>query len=151
MRRNAGSASWMRAQPNLTPYLRKIHPSSYPNYAIADASAAIKIVHADMRVVSIGVGTYPEPKPSFWAGLIKKNLVSVQLLQKTLEINTQSMDQLRKLLFANVPTVRISDTFERPEMATDLLEHNLEKLNILHQRGRDSFAAHEAQLKAFLL
>jgi predicted acylesterase/phospholipase RssA len=120
-------------------------------YAIADASAAMKIVHADMRVVSIGVGTYPEPNPSFWDGLIRKSLVSVQLLQKTLEINTQSMDQLRKLLFSDVPTVRISDTFERPEMATDLLEHNLEKLSILHQRGRDSFAAHEAQLKVFLL
>ena len=120
-------------------------------YAIADASAAMKVVHSDMRVVSVGVGTYPEPKPSFWAGLIKNNLISVQLLQKTLEINTQSMDQLRKLLFADVPTVRVSDTFERPEMATDLLEHNLEKLSVLHQRGRDSFAAHEAQLKAFLL
>ena len=53
--------------------------------------------------------------------------MSVQLLQKTMEINTQSMEQLRNILFKDVPTVRISDTFEQPEMATDLFEHNLHK------------------------
>jgi hypothetical protein len=36
-----------------------------------------------------------------------------------------------------VPTVRISDTFEQPEMATDLFEHNMAKLNILRQRGSE--------------
>jgi hypothetical protein len=81
----------------------------------------------------------------------KKYLVSVQLLQKTLEINTQSMDQLRTILFKNVPTIRISDTFERPEMATDLMEHDLTKLNLLRQRGRDSFASREPALREFLL
>jgi hypothetical protein len=78
-------------------------------------------------------------------------LLSVQLLQKTLEINTQSMDQLRHVLFRHVPTVRISDTFEQPEMATDLFEHDLKKLNILLQRGSESFAKHEAKLREFLL
>ena len=76
--------------------------------------------------------------------------MSVQLLQKTLEINTQSMDQLRHVLFRNIPTVRISDTFEQPEMATDLFEHNMTKLNILRQRGGESFAKHEATLKDYL-
>ncbi|ANI80314.1 hypothetical protein [Sphingobium sp. EP60837] len=103
-------------------------------------------------MVSIGVGVYPSPKKSmfsmmYWA----KYLQSVQLLQKTLEINTQSMDQLRAILFKDVPTVRISDTFDQPEMATDLFEHDLRKLNILRQRGRESFAKAEATLKDFLL
>ncbi len=80
-----------------------------------------------------------------------KRIVSVQLLQKTLEINTQTMDQLRVVLFKDIPTVRINDTFERPEMATDLLEHNLDKLNTLRQRGSESFASREAQLREFLL
>jgi hypothetical protein len=70
---------------------------------------------------------------------------------KTLEINTQSMDQLRHVLFRHIPTIRISDTFEQPEMATDLFEHDLQKLNILRQRGSESFAKHEAQLKKFLM
>jgi hypothetical protein len=82
--------------------------------------------------------------------LAKKYLVSVQLLQKTLEINTQSMDQLRAVLFKDVPTIRISDTFEQPEMATDLMEHNMDKLNLLRQRGRESFASREVALRTLL-
>lgn len=116
-------------------------------YAIADGIKITNGVGANLRVLSIGVGTYPEPNYKFfslmrWAKYIK----SVQLLQKTLEINTQSMDQLRQILFKHVPTVRISDTFSTPEMATDLFEHDLNKLNILRQRGTESFAKREAEL-----
>lgn len=120
-------------------------------YAIADAKIALKIDPQNMRILNVGVGVYPEPKPGFKMWFAKKYLVSVQLLQKTLEINTQSMDQLRSILFKDVPTIRISDTFERPEMATDLMESNLDKLNILHQRGRESFASREAELRNFLM
>lgn len=121
-------------------------------YAIADALNALNKNRSELRVVNVGVGVYPEPPPSslkMW--LAKKYLVSVQLLQKTLEINTQSMDQLREILFMDIPTIRISDTFERPEMATDLMEHDLSKLNMLRQRGGESFAKYESQLKNFLI
>lgn len=120
-------------------------------YAIADAVIAMKMAHADLRVVSVGVGVYPEPPVPFKMWLAKKFLLSVRLLQKTLEINTQSMDQLRAILFKDILTIRISDTFDKPDMATDLFEHNLEKLNILRQRGSESFASREVQLKEFLL
>lgn len=120
-------------------------------YAIADAITALRRERRDVRVVSVGVGVYPEPKPAILMRLARKYLVSLQLLQKTLEMNTQSMDQLRAILFGDISTVRISDTFERPEMATDLMEHNLEKLNTLRQRGSESFASREADLRRFLL
>lgn len=120
-------------------------------YAIADAVHALKRDRHDIRIVSVGVGVYPEPKPPFWMRLAKRYVVSVELLQKTLEINTQSMDQLRQVLFHDVPTVRISDTFAQPEMATDLLEHDLAKLDVLFQRGRESFASREKQLREYLL
>jgi patatin-like phospholipase/acyl hydrolase len=118
-------------------------------YAIAEAVAALGVKPEDISVLSVGVGVYPEPKPPLKMRLAKKYIVSIQLLQKTLEINTQSMDQLRTVLFKETPTIRISDTFAEPEMATDLMEHDLEKLNILRQRGRESFASREAELKAF--
>jgi hypothetical protein len=119
-------------------------------YAIADAVAALKRAPSDLRVVNVGVGVYPQPR-NFLLSLVKRvPFNSIELLQKTLEINTQSMDQLRKVLFKDVPTVRISDTFERPEMATDLLESDLDKLNILRQRGRESFASREQELKNLL-
>ena len=120
-------------------------------YAIADATMALKLPPEAIRVVSVGVGVYPSPKQS-WFSKTKwaQKLISVQLLQKTLEINTQSMDQLRHILFHHVPTVRISDTFEQPEMATDLFEHDMKNLNILRQRGSESFARHESTLRSFL-
>lgn len=120
-------------------------------YAIADAVHALQSDRRDIRLVSVGVGIYPDPKPSLLMRLAKKYLVSVQLLQKTLEINTQSMDQLRQILFHDIPTIRISDSYATPEMATDLLEHDLKKLDILFQRGRESFASREKQLREYLI
>lgn len=119
-------------------------------YAIADAVHALKRAREDVRIVSVGCGVYPEPKKlSMW--FAKNFLYGVELLQKTLEINTQSMDELRRVLFHDVPTIRISDTFNQPAMATDLLEHDISKLNVLFTRGRESFSVHEKQLATFLL
>jgi uncharacterized protein len=113
---------------------------------------ALKLPHEHIRVVSIGVGTYPAPKQPWYSKTrLSQMLTSVQLLQKTLEINTQSMDQLRHILFKDIPSIRISDTFEQPEMATDLFEHDMKKLNILRQRGAESFARNESDLKRLLL
>jgi predicted patatin/cPLA2 family phospholipase len=119
-------------------------------YALADAISALKKNPADIRVVNVGVGVYPQPKSNFIIEYIKKFYI-IELLQKTLEINTQSMEQLRAVLFKDVPAVRISEKFDRPEMATDLMEHDLKKLNLLRQRGRDSFADNEKLLREFLL
>lgn len=117
-------------------------------YAIADAVIALKRLHPDLRVVSIGVGVYPEPRR--WNSWVAKCFLSVQLLQKTLNINTFSMEQLRTILFKDIWTVRINDTFERPEMATNFMESDLTKLDMLYQRGGESFAYHESALKDLL-
>lgn len=117
-------------------------------YAIADATMGLKLPPEHVRVLNVGVGVYPEPKHS-WFNATKwlRMLPSVRLLQKTLEFNSQSMDQLRGVLFPDVATVRIGETFERAEMATDLFEHNMTKLNILRQRGSESFAKQEQELQ----
>jgi len=126
-------------------------------YAVADAVAALKLPHGNLRVVSIGVGSYPEP--SIWkkAGRLFKNwalmrhVPNADFLQKILGTNTCSMEVLRSILFKEVRAVRINDSFVEPEMATDLLEHDLNKLNRLVQKGRLSFAKHEEKLKEYLL
>lgn len=61
-------------------------------YAIADGVKAFDRAQQDLRVVSIGVGVYPEPKK--WKSWFYKRFVAVQLLQKTLNVNTTSMEQL---------------------------------------------------------
>lgn len=119
-------------------------------YAIADAIGPLGYAPENLRVLSVGVGNYPEPAPGLKMWFAKKYLVSVQLLQKTLEINTASMDQLRRIMFKQVPTVRVSETFEKPEMATDLFEHNMTKLNLLRQRGSESYAKLEVEIKSLM-
>lgn len=119
-------------------------------YALADAIQALEYERKNIRLISVGVGVYPTPRQGLLMRLAKKYLVSVNLLQKTLEINTQSMDQLRQILFHDVPTIRINECYVSPEMATDLLEHDLKKLDILFQRGRESFASREQQLREYL-
>jgi len=122
-------------------------------YAIADAVKALGKHYDDLRVLSVGVGMYPEPKhwvtPKYMVAWLAKaclGFTGLQLLQKTLNVNTVSMEQLRFILFNEIQTVRINDTFQQPELATDLLEADLAKLNLLYQRGWESFASHEQAL-----
>lgn len=118
-------------------------------YAIADAVGPLNKTRSDLRVISIGVGAYPEPRRLLMR-LARKCLISVRLLEKTLAINTQTMEQLRTIFFKDIKTVRINGTFSESEMATDFLEHNLDKLNILLQRGKESFAHSEPEIKELL-
>ena len=118
-------------------------------YAIADAVMALKMDRTQLRVVSIGVGNYPEPKRPIHKRMIFKFWL-VQLLQKTLDINTTSMATLAKLLFKDVQMVRINDTYNTPDMATDLMETDIKKLNVLFQRGCESYAKYEHELRNLL-
>lgn len=121
-------------------------------YALADATGSLGVVPDQVRLVSIGVGEYPAAKrwkSPIW--LLTNWWPSVRLLQKAMEINTQSMDQLRTVLFAGIETVRINEAYTSPELATDLFEHDKRKLDLLHQRGTQSYRLHEPKLKDFLL
>lgn len=118
-------------------------------YALADALRPLNRASESIRVLNVGVGSYPEPRQPLAVRLANR-LQSVQLLQKTLNINTLSMDQLRLLLFGRIPTVRVSESFNTPELATDLLEHDLARLNVLVQRGRTSFSKQEGDITALL-
>lgn len=119
-------------------------------YAIADAVAALKFEPENCRVLSVGCGNYPKPKEPIYKRLYRRALPTLPVLDKTLAINIASMEQLQRVLFKQVPSVRINETFDKPEMATDLFEHDLSKLNMLRQRGADSFAKREDDIKALL-
>jgi uncharacterized protein len=120
-------------------------------YAIADATDALRVPRELIRVVSIGVGEYPAPKKSVVSPMRwLSKFMSFKLLQKVLEVNTQSMEQLRRLLFVEIATIRISNKYLQPEMATDLFEHDADKLDMLWQRGRESFRDQEADLAKLL-
>lgn len=116
-------------------------------FALTDATGPLEYRYEDCRVLSVGCGKYPEPTPSFKMRFARKYVVTVQLLQKTMETNTNTMEQLRSFIFDAVPSVRVNDTYERPEMATDLFEHDSKKLSLLRQLGEESFAALEKDIR----
>ena len=118
-------------------------------YAIADAIAALKLQRQQLRVVSIGVGNYPEPT-KYWHKWVISKFFLVRLLQKTLGTNTHSMEILAGILFDDVPMVRVNDTYSTPDMAADLMEHDIKKLQLLFRRGRESFGKHETSLRKLL-
>lgn len=120
-------------------------------YAIADATGSLGNASENVRVVSVGVGEYPSPKlPATSARKWLSKLPTVKFVQRILEINTQSMDELRKVLFQGVRTVRINTRYTQPDMATDMLEADMEKLSKLWSRGRDSAREQEALLEEYL-
>lgn len=119
-------------------------------YAIADAAKALGIARTNIRVVNVGVGDFPAKPQSFWMKLARKKIVTIDLAQKILEVNTKSMEQLRSLLFDDVQTIRVCDMYDVSELATDFLEHDMKKLDLIRQRGRESFAGKENALAEML-
>lgn len=117
-------------------------------FALTDVLNGHRMAPENIRLLTLGVGHYPEPKRSWWERR-KQKFTPVHLLQKTLNVNANTTDILTKSLLQVVPQLRISERFESPELATDFLETNLNKLNLLVQKGRESFSRHELDLKTF--
>jgi len=118
-------------------------------FAITDAVEAIGVSRQNLRVLNVGVGGYPVPKRRLLEKLARNYLASIELIEKTLKVSSQSMDQLRTIIFDDVSTIRISDDFVDPAMATDLLETDIIKLSLLYQAGSDSFGKRERELRDF--
>ena len=118
-------------------------------YALADVISILKTSTENIAILSVGVGEYPEPSRWRFRTALKK-LPGVKLLNKTLQINTLSMAQLTTVLFPEVKRIRISDAYSEPELATDLFENDLEKLNRRRQKGAESFGKREEEIRALL-
>lgn len=115
--------------------------------AIADGVKAYGIPKEKLKVLSLGVGIYKEPKPSFWHRAIFW-FETARLVPKILEANTITIEQIRLILFPDVSCVRINDPFSQEEYATDMLESDINKLKKLNALGRESFSKCERDLKA---
>ena len=74
------------------------------------AITGLRQSHSSLRVVSVGVGTYPAPAYRGWKGVVHL-LRGIGALQKSFGINTETMEQLRRDLFPDVAAVRINDHF----------------------------------------
>ena len=117
-------------------------------FAIIDAKNALKIEEERIRVLSLGTGEFPD-KPNRFVSLIQKAvpILPIELLQTTLSASANTSEQIRKLVFPYVQTLRINDSFSSPQYATDLLENDIGKLTKLKGLGRESFAKFEHDIK----
>jgi predicted acylesterase/phospholipase RssA len=119
-------------------------------FAIADATLAMGIERPKVRLLSIGVGDYPQAPTSFLVRTLRK-LWPFQMLDFTFGANTNTVDLIRRLLFPDIATVRVHDSFVDGKYSTSLLESDLVKLGKLKDLGRESFGTREAALRKLLL
>lgn len=121
-------------------------------YALADVTKGLCIPSENIRLISVGTGNYTTKEPTGFLGAIKKSILTTtypSFFFRTLDINTQSMEQLQSILFDHIKIIRINRTFNEIELATDLTEYDLDKLAKLRQMGRESFAHYELDIRSF--
>lgn len=114
--------------------------------AIADAVKAYKVEKENIKVLSLGTGIFKEPQPKIFYRILF-SFSFAQLALKVLEANTLTIEQLRLILFPDIPCVRINEAYPQKDFETDLLESDPDKLKKLNVLGRESFAKHERSLK----
>lgn len=118
-------------------------------FAVSDALNALKVPAINIRVLTLGVGHYPEPRGTFISRWVRK-LEPIRILQRTLNVSANTAEIQLKLLLPNIQHVRISDAFTSPDMAMDFLESDVRRLDLLIQRGRDSFSRYENQVRELI-
>lgn len=120
-------------------------------YALIDAHKAYKINENEIRLLNIGTGKFIE-KPLNWKFKILKKVNILKFIERILISNTATNVELSKLLFPNVKTLRICETYTEPEYETNMIEMDINKLKKIAQLGRKSYAKFEMDvLKLFEL
>ena len=117
-------------------------------FAVSDVLNPLGIAPENIRLLSLGVGHYPEPR-RWWIKRKIRKFAPVQILMRTLNVSSNTIEIQTKLLLPRVPHIRVSDRFESPELALDFLETDLNKLNLLVQKGRMSYSSREPAIKDF--
>ena len=108
-------------------------------FALTDAVGPLQIERAQIRLLSLGTGSFPERRR-----LSTRILTTAAPTFSTLlQTSSNTVETLRQLLFPDVTTVRVNDARAERRYATDFMEHDPDKLHSIHDMGRESFAAHE--------
>jgi uncharacterized protein len=118
--------------------------------AYIDALNAKEIASDQIDVLSIGTGRFPEriPKEAILQGvwlIPARELISMQL-----DANANSIAKTFEILSKGAKIVRINDSFSEPELASSLFEYDLERLDRLSSKGRESFSRCEGAVASLL-
>ena len=116
-------------------------------FAIADATGPLGVAREDIRILSVGTGSYPESRK--WTRRIIAGIRPLKTYMTLSRTSSNSVDTLRELFFPDVRTLRINDSFTDRAYETDFMEHDPRKLKAIFGLGRKSFEAAEAQVRDF--
>ncbi len=106
-------------------------------FAITDAIRALNIPKPNIKVLNIGVGSYPRSYTGWKERLVSMVASSsLKLFGDTLAANNNTIDTLRAILFPDVEVVRISESTNDSKYKTNLLESNIEKLENIRNFGK---------------
>ena len=114
-------------------------------FAIADATKALGVSPEDIRILSVGTGSYPESRK--WTRRIIAGVRPLKTYMTLSRTSSNTVDTLRELFFPDVRTLRINDAFTDRAYETDFMEHDPRKLRTIFQLGRKSFERAEAQVR----
>lgn len=118
--------------------------------AFVDMRAALNLESEQIKILSLGTGSYPEQLPIRAKWQLAHYAAARQFIQRQFEISSNNVQRIAKLLIPKQSRLRISDTFREPQYGTSLFESDPAKLDTLLGLGRISFGEHEDEIVAFL-
>lgn len=116
-------------------------------FALTDAIGLLSAPRENIRMLSIGTGSYPEKWRLVWK--VFGTMSPTKTIMTLLRTSSNTVETLRKLLFGDVTTIRIDDAFTDSRYKTDFIESDPDMMKSVYQLGRQSFEKVEHDLRAF--
>jgi predicted acylesterase/phospholipase RssA len=117
--------------------------------AVAEAHRAFMVPLPQLRVLSLGVGHYKEPKRN-WHHELLYWLWPFRIIQTMFPSSSNTSELLRSILFSDLQCVRVDGSYPDAQHATDMLESDPAVLSRLSGLGRDSFSKQQSAILALL-
>ena len=115
-------------------------------FALTDATGSLGLERSSIRLLSLGTGSYPERRRA----LPRLMKIVAPTFTSLLRTSSNTVEELRELIFPDIRTLRIDDANTDERYTTDFLEKNKEKLEAIFQLGRQSFLRRESKVKRLL-
>lgn len=116
--------------------------------ALTDALGPLEVAREDIRILSIGTGSFPE-KWRFWRRLFA-SFSPTNTIMTLLKTSSNTVETIRGLLFKDIETLRIDEAFTDRLYKTDFVESDIDQLERIFQLGRKSFERYEGEIEVLL-
>ena len=119
-------------------------------HALIEAIHLLRQPPDQVTALSVGVGSYPERRPSGIGKLVKR-WWPTQLLETILDANGADTERLIDLLFKeDVRISRVNRAYSEPRYETSFLESDPDKLKFMARLGRTEVREHASEICAKL-